>query len=43
MSTITNLIREAWDSLLGKAAIVIIAVGWVPMYLLSLAREQLTN
>lgn len=43
MTAITSTIRDAWDNLLIRVAIIGLAVGWVPFYLLTQAHAALTQ
>jgi len=43
MEAIRNTIVETWESLLGRVAIIGLAVGWVPFALLSMAHAALTD
>jgi len=46
MTILTNtveLIRNTWDSLLGRVALVAITIGWVPFFLLSKAHAALVG
>lgn len=41
MTTFTDLIRDAWDSLTGRLLICALSFGWLPCYLLSRAAAEL--
>jgi hypothetical protein len=43
MTDIKNLLSSAWDSMLGRAAILAAAVGWVPFVLLTMAHNAIKN
>ncbi len=43
MKNITNTLSAAWDSFLGRVAILALAIGWMPYYFLSAAHAALVN
>ena len=46
MTILTNtveLARSIWDHTLGRLALIAVAAGWVPFYLLSAATAALTS
>ena len=38
-----EIVRNVWDSLLGRVALIGFAVGWVPFVLLSMAHSALVS
>lgn len=43
METITETVRNVWDSLAGRILILGLTLGWVPFALLAAARDALTH
>ena len=43
MTTTMNIISDIWESILGRCAIIGLAIGWVPVVLLSMAVKALQS
>lgn len=43
MSTIKNLLSEAWDNAVIRYSLILLAVGSAPVYLLSMAKASLVG